>query len=154
MDPIWVPIWTAPNAPEPVAGCREGERFTIDASVDAFIVATAERLGLSRAVHLTNWKMHAFNTLKFNNVSTTQMNCVVARQHQAEDPMTETKPKKKMGRPPKVDGERRSLQLRLRLLPSEKAELQKAAKRLGISVSTFIVSTALERARRGYPESD
>lgn len=62
-----------------------------------------------------------------------------------EDPMTETKPKKKMGRPP-AGAEPKSLQLRLRLSPAEKEALHKAAINQGISVSKFILSTALERA--------
>ena len=56
--------------------------------------------------------------------------------------MTETKPKKKMGRPLKNPGEPRTASLKLRLTVSEKETISKAAELAGLSVTAFIVVTA------------
>ena len=58
------------------------------------------------------------------------------------------KPKKpRMGRPPIADADRRETIVRVLTTESEHAELQRAADAASMSVSTWVRSVALERAR-------
>lgn len=59
------------------------------------------------------------------------------------------KPKPRMGRPPVADADRRETVLRVLTTEDEHAELQRAAEHAAMSVSTWVRSVALERARAG-----
>lgn len=60
------------------------------------------------------------------------------------------RPKKpRMGRPPVADADRRATLVRVLTTQSEHAELQRAADAAAMSVSTWVRSVALERARGG-----
>jgi hypothetical protein len=59
-----------------------------------------------------------------------------------------SKSKPRMGRPPVADADRRETLLRVLTTKSEYEELQRAASAAGLSVSTWVRSAALERARR------
>lgn len=52
-----------------------------------------------------------------------------------------------MGRPPVADADRRGTLVRVLVTKSEHEELQNAAEAASMSVSTWVRSTALERAR-------
>lgn len=58
------------------------------------------------------------------------------------------KAKPRMGRPPVADADRRDTLLRVLTTKGEHEELQRAASAAGLSVSTWVRSVALERARR------
>ncbi len=57
------------------------------------------------------------------------------------------KSKPRMGRPPVADADRRETLLRVLTTKGEHEELQRAASAAGLSVSTWVRSVALERAR-------
>ena len=61
------------------------------------------------------------------------------------------KPKKKapLGRPPVADADRRATLVRVLTTKAEHEELQRAAEAASMSVSTWVRSVALEKARRG-----
>lgn len=59
--------------------------------------------------------------------------------------MAEKQTKSKMGRPPKPPGERKDAELRIRLTPDERAELDRAA---GEDTSTWARDVLLRAAKR------
>jgi hypothetical protein len=59
------------------------------------------------------------------------------------------KSKPRLGRPPVADADRRETLLRVLTTKGEHEELQRAAEAAGLSVSTWVRSVALERARAG-----
>jgi mobilization protein NikA len=63
--------------------------------------------------------------------------------------MAKAKKKARIGRPPVADEDRRATMVRVLTTENEHAELQRAAEAASMSVSTWIRSAALEKARRG-----
>lgn len=55
---------------------------------------------------------------------------------------------KRMGRPPKPEGERRTASLKLRLHPEERAELEAGAERLGETLTELVLTSVRERLER------
>ena len=62
--------------------------------------------------------------------------------------MTRAKKTARIGRPPVAAEDRRATMVRVLVTEGEQAELQRAAEGAAMSVSTWVRSAALEKARR------